>query len=126
MCGRDGAAIAAGAGRGTVACGEMVAAAAGDGTCRAGKVAGHVPRKVQGAEADGLRARMADTLRGLVAELAGLGVVFRTMWAFAHAEGLGFKRNRARQCAGPTGRCPQALAQEGAAGQQRSTPCLHG
>ena len=41
----------------------------------------------------------AFTLRGLVAELAerGLKVDYRTMWAFAHAEGLSFKKNRARQ-----------------------------
>ena len=56
----------------------------------------------QGADADWLRARLAEdafTLRGLVAELAerGLKVDDRTMWAFAHAEGLSFKKNRARQ-----------------------------
>ena len=50
----------------------------------------------------GGRSRMAEgafTLRGLVAELAerGLKVDYRTMWAFAHAEGLSFKKNRARQ-----------------------------
>ena len=39
------------------------------------------------------------TLRGLVAELAerGLKVDYRTMWAFAHAEGLSFKKNRVSQ-----------------------------
>ena len=67
-----------------------------------GKVGGHVPRKIQGAEADGLRARLAEgdfTLRGLVVELAGRGlrVDYRRMRAFAHAEGLSFKKNRARQ-----------------------------
>lgn len=38
------------------------------------------------------------TLRSLVAELAELGlkVDYRTMWAFAHAERLSFKKNRAR------------------------------
>lgn len=44
---------------------------------------------------------MADgafTLRGLVAELAerGLKLDYRTMWAFAHAEGPSFKKNRIR------------------------------
>jgi hypothetical protein len=44
---------------------------------------------------------MADrafTLRGLVAELAerGLKVDYRTMWTFAHAEGLSFKKRMAR------------------------------
>lgn len=79
-----------------------------------GKIGGHVLPKSchcraigpsdngDGAEADGLRARMAEgafTLRGLVAELAerGLTVDYRTMWAFAHAEGLSFKKDRARQ-----------------------------
>lgn len=61
-----------------------------------GKIVGHVPRKIRGAEADWLRARMADgafTLRGLVAELAerGLKVDYRAMWAFADADGLSFK-----------------------------------
>ena len=38
-------------------------------------------------------------MRCLVAELAerGLKVDYRTMWAFAHGEGLSFKKNRARQ-----------------------------
>lgn len=67
-----------------------------------GKIGGHVPRKIRDEHADWLRTRMADgafTLRGLVAELAerGLKVDYRTMWAFAHAEGLSFKKNRARQ-----------------------------
>jgi transposase len=61
------------------------------------KIGGHVPRKIRGEQADCLRARMADrafTLRGLVAELAerGLKVDYRTMWTFAHAEGLSFKK----------------------------------
>ena len=72
------------------------------GSAAPGKIGGHVPRKIHGEQADWLRARMAEgdfTLRGLVAELAerGLKVDYRTMWAFAHAEGLSFKKNRARQ-----------------------------
>ena len=72
------------------------------GSVAPGKVGGHVLPKIRGADADWLRARMAEgdfTLRGLVAELAerGLKVDDRTMWAFAHAEGLSFKKNRARQ-----------------------------
>jgi transposase len=72
------------------------------GSAAPGKVGGHVPRKITGEQASWLRARMAEgdfTLRGLVAELAerGLKVDYRTMWAFAHAEGLSFKKNRARQ-----------------------------
>ena len=72
------------------------------GSAAPGQIGGHVPRKIRGEQADWLRARMADgafTLRGVVAELAerGLRVDYRTMWAFAHAEGLSFKKNRARQ-----------------------------
>jgi transposase len=61
------------------------------GSVAPGKIGGHVPRKIKGAQGD-------FTLRGLVAELAerGLKVDYRTMWAFAHAEGLSFKKNRAR------------------------------
>ncbi len=78
--------------------GEVVATAA----CHGQRRAGQVPRRIRGEQADWLRARMADgavTLRGPVVELAegGLRVDYRTMWAFAHAEGLGFKKNRARQ-----------------------------
>ncbi len=67
-----------------------------------GKIGGHVPRKIRDEQADWLRARMAEgafTLRGLVAELAGRGlrVDYRTMWTFAHGEGLSFKKNRTRQ-----------------------------
>lgn len=72
------------------------------GSVAPGKIGGHVLPKIRGADADWLRARMAEgdfTLRGLVAELAerGLKVDYRTMWAFAHAEGLSFKKNCARQ-----------------------------
>jgi transposase len=72
------------------------------GSVAPGRIGGHVLRKIRDAEADWLRARMAEgtfTLRGLVAELAerGLKIDYRTMWAFAHAEGLSFKKNRARQ-----------------------------
>ena len=72
------------------------------GSAAPGKIGGHVPRKITGEQASWLRARMAEgdfTLRGLVAELAGRGLKadYRTMWAFAHAEGLSLKKNRARQ-----------------------------
>lgn len=61
------------------------------------------------------RCRSTDfTLRGLVAELAdrGLKVDYRTMWRFVHAEGLSFKKNRARSRAGSPrrGPSPGALA----------------
>lgn len=75
------------------------------GSAAPGKIGGHVSLKIQGEHADWLRARMASafTLRGLVAELAeplpgrGLRVDYRTMWKFAHAEGLSFKKNRSGQ-----------------------------
>ncbi len=72
------------------------------GSAAPGRIGGHVPRKIRGEQADWLRGRMAAgafTLRGLVAELAerGLKVDYRTMWKFAHAEGLSFKKNRAGQ-----------------------------
>ena len=72
------------------------------GSAAPGKISGHVQPKIRGGHADWLRARMAAapfTLRGLVTELAerGLRVDYHTMWNFAHAEGLSFKKNRARQ-----------------------------
>jgi transposase len=72
------------------------------GSAAPGKIGGHVPRKIRDEQAEWLRTRMAAgafTLRGLVAELAerGLKVDYRTMWKFAHGEGLSFKKNRARQ-----------------------------
>ncbi len=72
------------------------------GSAAPGKIGGQVPRKIRGEHETWLRARMAEgafTLRGLVAELAdrGLTVDYRTMWALAHAEGLSFKKSRARQ-----------------------------
>lgn len=72
------------------------------GSAAPGKIGGHVPHKIKGAPADWLRVRMAAApfpLRGLVAELSErrLQVDYRTMWNFAHAEGLSFKKNRAGQ-----------------------------
>ena len=72
------------------------------GSAAPGKIGGHVPPRIRGGHAVWLRTRMAEapfTLRGLGAGLAmrGLRVDDHTMWNFAHAEGLGFKKNRARQ-----------------------------
>ncbi len=72
------------------------------GSVAPGKAGGHRPRKITGEHEVWLRARMtgtAFTLRGLVAELAerGLKVDYHTMWDFAHAEGLSFKKNRTGQ-----------------------------
>jgi len=80
----------------------MIAASACDGEYRPGQIGGHVLPKIRDDQAQWPRARMASapfTLRGLVIELAerGLKVDCRTMWAFAHAEGLGFRKNRTRQ-----------------------------
>ena len=72
------------------------------GSAAPGKIGGHVPHKIRGEQADWLRPRMADgvfTRRGPVAELAerGLKVDCRTVWAFAHGEGLSFKEDCTRQ-----------------------------
>ncbi len=64
-----------------------------------GQMGGHRPKKLIGAWRDWLLARCRErdfTLRGLVAELAelGLAVDYRTVWAFVHAEGLTHKKRR--------------------------------
>jgi transposase len=75
------------------------------GSVAPGKIGGHKPRKLSGANADWLRARIKEhpfTLRGLVKELAARDVFvdYRTVWSFVHDEGLSFKKNRLRQRAG--------------------------
>lgn len=75
------------------------------GSVSPGQIGGHKPRTLSGAIAEWLRTRMADhpfTLRGLVRELAerGVAVDYHSVWDFAHAEGLSFKKNRVRQRAG--------------------------
>jgi len=89
------------------------------GSVAPGKIGGHVLPKIRGAEADWLRARMAEgdfTLRGLVSELAdrGLKVDYRRMWAFAHAEGLSFKRKPRW----PVSRSGRTLPANGSAGRR--------
>jgi len=69
------------------------------GSVSAGQIGGHKPRVLSGAHADWLRARVSSasfTLRGLAAELAerGVKVDYRSVWEFAHREGLSFKKNR--------------------------------
>jgi transposase len=71
------------------------------GSVAPGQMGGHKPRKIAGQHREWLiaRCRAGDfTLRGLVGELAerGLKVDYRSVWAFVHAEGLSFKKNRAR------------------------------
>jgi putative transposase len=75
------------------------------GSAKPARIGGYKPRVLSGEHADWLRARMNDhpfTLRGLVAELAerGVRVDYRSVWTFAHEEGLSFKKNRVRQRAG--------------------------
>jgi transposase len=73
------------------------------------RMGGHKPKSIRGEHHDWLvgRCRERDfTLRGLVLELAerGLKVDYRSVWEFVHAEKLSFKKNGARQRAGPSGR----------------------
>ncbi len=58
------------------------------------------------------------TLRGLQQELADRGVVvsYGAVWAFVHAEGLSFKKNRGRQRTGSSRRRPAAPAMEEVSG----------
>ena len=72
------------------------------GSVAPGKMGGHKPKALAGEHRVWLlqRARERDfTLRGLVAELAerGLKVDYRSVWNFAHAEKLSFKKNRRGQ-----------------------------
>ena len=75
------------------------------GSCAPGKIGGHVPPKIRGADEAWLHARIKEpfTLRGLVAELAGRGleVDYRTVWKAVHRAGYSFKKNRARRRAAP-------------------------
>jgi transposase len=91
------------------------------GSAAPGRIGGHVPAKIRGADLDWLVERTrseAFTLRGLVAELAGRGlkVDYKTVWKTVHREGLSFKKNRAGQRAGPAGRRAQTDALEGLSG----------
>jgi putative transposase len=66
------------------------------GSVAPGKMGGHKPRKLIGAHRVWLleRTKTDFTLRGLRAELAerGIKVDYRTVWSFAHTEGLSFKK----------------------------------
>jgi transposase len=67
------------------------------GSAAPGQMGGYRPRKLIGAHRDWLleRTKTDFTLRGLVAELAkrGMKVDYRTLWSFAHDEGLSFKKS---------------------------------
>ena len=85
------------------------------GSAAPGKVGGHKPNLLSGTHRDWLLARAATdfTLRGLVAELAdrGVKVDYRTVWAFAHDEGLSFKKKRTSRRTAPAqgGKAAQAM-----------------
>ena len=70
------------------------------GSVEPGQMGGHRPKTLSGDHAEWLRGRCRErafTLRGLVKELAdqrGLKVDYRSVWEFAHAEKLSFKKRR--------------------------------
>lgn len=75
------------------------------GSAAPGQMGGHKPRKLIGAHRDWLleRTKTDFTLRGLVAELAerGITVDYRTVWSFAHDEGLSFKKKHTARRTAP-------------------------
>ena len=76
------------------------------GSVAPGQIGGHKPRILSGANRTWLLERTAGgdfTLRGLVVELAerGVKVDYHSVWDFAHAEGLSFKKKRAARRAAP-------------------------
>ena len=87
------------------------------GSVAPGQIGGHKPRVIRNGHRDWLIARCQQkdfTLRGLVRELAarGLKVDYRSVWAFVHAEGLSYKKNRTRRRTGPARRGAPAGAME--------------
>ena len=63
------------------------------------QMGGYKPKVLSGERADWLRTRISSepfTLRGLVLELAELGINadYRSVWEFVHQEGLSFKKKR--------------------------------
>lgn len=92
------------------------------GSAAPGKMGGHKPRKLIGEHRDWLleRAKTDFTLRGLRAELAtrGVKVDYRTVWSFAHDEGLSFKKKRAARRTAPAqgGQAAQAMEEVSGAG----------
>ena len=80
-----------------------------EGHVEPGQMGGHKPKAISGEHRVWLISRCENgdfTLRGLVGELAGRGlrVDYRQVWEFVHAEDLSFKKNRARQRTGSSGR----------------------
>lgn len=77
------------------------------GSVAPGKIGGYKPRAIAGEQAAWLKERVQGddfTLRGLVAELAGRGLIvdYRTVWSFVHEADLSFKKKRAAKRAGPS------------------------
>jgi putative transposase len=93
-----------------------------NGHVRPGKIGGHRP-VVLASHRDFVRARFAAepalALRRLQGELAerGVKVSYGAVWAFVHAEGLSFKKNRAGKRAGPARRRAAPAALEAPSGQ---------
>ena len=91
------------------------------GSAAAKPMGGHRPRVLTG-ERDWLLARIAEkpdlTLRAIVAELAGRGVVasYGAVWAFFAREAITFKKKSARQRAGPRRHRPPSRPVEEASG----------
>jgi len=88
------------------------------------RVGGYKPATLSGPHRDWLLERMQSdfTLRGLVVELAdrGVRVDYRSVWRFAHAEGLSFKKKPYGQRTGSPGRRPAPAAVAKISGQARS------
>ena len=89
------------------------------GSAAARPMGGRRPYALAG-ERDWLLSRLAEkpdvTLRALLAELAGRGIVvsYYAVWNFFEHEGVSFKKKPARQRAGPSGRRPAAHTMEAA------------
>jgi len=92
------------------------------GSAAPGKIGGH-RRRILKDERMWLMERFAAkpdvTLRGLLAELADRGIVvsYGALWNFVHAEGLSFKKNRARSRTAKAGRGKAAHLVEEVPGQ---------
>jgi putative transposase len=87
------------------------------GSAAPGKMGGH-RRPILAKERDWVLGRIEEnpsiTLRGLKAELAARGIAasYGTVWAFVHAEGKSFKKNRAAVRAKSRSRSKTARAVE--------------
>ncbi len=85
-----------------------------------GRMGGHKPNILSGANRDWLLKRTATdfTLRGLVIELAqrGVKVDYVQVWRFVHAEGLSFKKKRTARGAASTSDRPATRTMEEVSG----------